>query len=153
MFSPPFYKIWDADSPSSVLATIERIACSIIINKPDVIFAHSEGGAAAVSTLLHRPLDVKCLFLLCPFPPFDTSGRRRLDGSSSDMPTLLQIPTLFLRGENDPLAHFVDMTKGVVGEKHLAIYSWNGGHSVPNSSERGLWTQIAQKMTEILDRE
>ena len=150
MFAPPFFKIWDGDSPSSILAATERIASSISTNDPDVIFAHSDGAAAALTTILHRSLHVKCLFLLCPFPPFDASGRSRLDGSLSDMPTLIRIPTLFLRGENDPLAHFVDMTKAVVDEKYLTMFSWNGGHSAPSSSERGLWAQMAQKLVEIL---
>lgn len=150
MFAPPFFKFWDGDSPSSVLAATERIASSISTNEPDVIFAHSDGAATALTTILHRSLHVKCLFLLCPLPPFDASGRRRLDGSLSDMPTLIRIPTIFLHGEEDPLAHFVDMTKGVLDEKNLTMFSWNGGHFAPSSRERSLWAQIAQKMVEIL---
>ncbi|KAF6223246.1 hypothetical protein HO133_000088 [Letharia lupina] len=151
-FSPPFYRHWDGDSPSSVLAAAELIASSVSTNKPDVIFAHSEGGAAALSTLLHRPLSVQCLVLLSPFPPFDASGRRRLDVSLSGIP-LVRIPTLFVRGESDPWAHFVALTEGLVDERNLTVYSWKGGHEVPNSSERGMWAQIAQKMVEILNKE
>ena len=66
------------------------------------------------------------------------------------MSTLIRIPTIFLRGEEDPLAHLVDMTKAVVDEKNLTMFSWNGGHSVPSSRERGLWAQMAQKLVEIL---
>lgn len=63
------------------------------------------------------------------------------------------IPTLFVRGESDPWAHFVALTEGLVDGRNLTVYSWKGGHEVPNSSERGMWAQIAQKMVEILNKE
>ena len=150
-FSPPYYKFWDGDSPSSVLAALELVSSSISINKSDVIFAYSDGAAAALSALLHRPHNVKCLVLLSPFPPFDASGRRRLDVSFAG--PQIHIPTLFMRGESDPFAHFVAMTQGLVDEKNLAVYSWNGGHEMPNSSERGMWGQIAQSLVMIMNKE
>lgn len=150
-FSPPYYKFWDGDSPSSVLAALELVSSSISINKSDVIFAYSDGAAAALSALLHRPHNVKCLVLLSPFPPFDASGRRRLDVSFAG--PQIHIPTLFMRGESDPFAHFVAMTQGLVDEKNLAVYSWNGGHETPNSSERGMWGQIAQSLVTIMNKE
>lgn len=125
------------------------MASSINTNDTDVIYAHSEGGAAVLSALLHRSHNVKCLVLASPFPPFDASGRRRLDVSTSGTP--IKIPTLFIRGQRDPLQHFVALAEGLVDKRYLTIYSWNGGHEVPNSSEGGLWSGIAQKLMEILD--
>ena len=66
---------------------------------------------------------------------------------------LVHIPTLFVRGESDPLAHFVTLTQGLVNERKLTIYSWDGGHEVPNSGERGMWAQMAQKVVEIINEE
>lgn len=151
MFSPPFYAFWDANSPSSVLAATELITGSISTNKPDVIFAYSEGAAAALSTLLHHPHNVKCLVLISPFPPFDASGHKRLDVSLSGTP--VHIPTLFVRAESDPFACIIALAKGLVNPRNLTVYSWNGGHEVPNSSERGMWAQIAQKVVEVLNKE
>ncbi|CAD6582476.1 MAG: hypothetical protein ASARMPREDX12_000951 [Alectoria sarmentosa] len=148
LFPPPFYKFWDGDSPSSVLAATDFIASSISYNKPDVIFAHSEGGAGALSALLRHPHNVKCLVLVNAFPPFDASGRRRLDVSISGTP--ISVPTLFVHGKSDPMGYFVNLTKGLVDERNLTTYSWNGGHEMPNSGERGMWAQIAQKAVEIL---
>lgn len=150
MFSPPFYKFWDSSSTSSVLAAIELVASSINTTDPDVIFAHSEGGAAALSALLRRSHNVKCLVLAAPLPPFDASGRRRLDVSISGTP--IKIPTLFIRGERDPLAHFVAFAEGLVDESCLTIYSWHGGHEVPNSSEGGMWAGIAQTLVDVLNK-
>lgn len=82
------------------------------------------------------------------FPPFDASGRRRLDVSISGTP--INIPTLFVHGKSDPMAYFVNLTKGLVDERNLTTYSWNGAHEMPNSGERGMWAQIAQKVVEIL---
>ncbi|KAK4695697.1 hypothetical protein P7C71_g2102, partial [Lecanoromycetidae sp. Uapishka_2] len=149
LFSPPFYKFWDGDSPSSVLAATDLIASSISTNDPDVIFAHSDGAAAALTTILYHPHNVKCLVLLCPIPPFDAEGRRRLDVSLSGSP-LIHTPTIFVRGESDPMAPFVAMTEGLVDKRNMTLYSYKGGHEVPNSSERTLWTRIAQKVVEIL---
>lgn len=151
LFSPPYYRFWDGDSPSSVLAAVELVSASISNRKTDVIFAHSDGGATALSAVLHHPHNVKCLVLVSPFPPFDASGRRRLDVSIAG--PLVHIPTLFVRGETDPLAHFVNMTRGLVDEKNLTLYSWNGGHESPNSSERGIWAQIAQSLVTIINKE
>ena len=150
LFSPPYFSFWDGDSPSSVLAAIELVSSSIDTNKTDVIFGVSDGGALALSALLHRAHNVKCIILITPFPPFDASGHKRLDVSMAG--PLVHIPTLFVRGESDPLAFFVDMAEGLVDEKNLKIYSWKGGHHPPNSSERGLWAQIAQDVIEILNR-
>ena len=150
LFPPPYYKFWDGDSPSSVLAAMELISSSIDANKTDVIFAHSDGGAAALSALLPRVHNVKCIILISPFPPFDVSGRKRLDVSMAG--PLVHIPTLLVRGESDPLAFFVAMTQGLVDKKNLRVYSWKGGHEPPNSSERGMWAQIAQDVVDILSR-
>ena len=150
LFSPPYYSFWDGDSPSSVLAAIELVSSSIDANKTDVIFAHSDGGAAALSALLHRAHNVKCVILISPFPPFDASGRKRLDVSMAG--PLVHIPTLLVRGESDPLAFFIGMAQGLVDEDNLTVYSWKGGHEPPNSSERGMWAQMAQDVVDILNR-
>ena len=150
LFSPPFYSFWDGDSPSSVLAAIELVSSSIDDNKTDVIFGVSDGGALALSALLHRAHNVKCIILITPFPPFDASGRKRLDVSMAG--PLVNIPTLLVRGESDPLAFFVAMAEGLVDEKNLKVYSWKGGHDPPNASERGLWAQVAQDVVQILNR-
>lgn len=125
------------------------MSSSINTNEPDVIFAHSEGGAAVLSALLNRSHNVKCLVLAAPWPPFDANGRKRLDVSLSGAP--IKIPILFIRGESDPFAHFVSLAKGLVGEEFLTIYTWSGGHEVPNSSEGGLWAGIAQKLVDTLN--
>ena len=65
---------------------------------------------------------------------------------------LVHIPTLFIRGETDPLGFFVAMAKGLVDERNLTVYSWKGGHEPPNSSERGMWAQMAQDVGKILNR-
>ena len=134
-----------------MLAGIELVSSSISANKTDVILGHSDGGAAALSALLYRPHNVKCIILISSFPPFDASGRKRLDVSMAG--TLVHIPTLSVRGESDPLAHFVAMAEGLVEEKNLTIYSWNGGHEPPNSSERQMWAQMAQNVVKIVNRE
>ena len=82
-------------------------------------------------------------------PPFDVSGRSRLDVSLSGTP--IKIPTLFIRGKSDPYAHFVSLTKGLVDERYLTIYSWSGGHEVPNSSEGSMWAGIAQNILDTLN--
>ncbi|KAM0797661.1 Alpha/Beta hydrolase protein [Usnea florida] len=150
LFSPPYYSFWNGDSPSSVLAAIDLVSSSIDADNVDIIFAHSDGGAAALSALLHRAHNVKCIILISPFPPFDASGRKRLDVSMAG--PLVHIPTLLVLGESDPLAFFVAMAKGLVDEKNLTVYSWKGGHEAPNSSERGMWAQMAQDVVQILDR-
>ena len=66
---------------------------------------------------------------------------------------LIHIPTLFVRGKRDPMAHFVTLTEGLLDESKMTAYSWNGGHEPPNSGERGLWAQMAQRLLEILDQE
>lgn len=149
LFAPPFYNIWDADSPPSVLATMDLIASAIRTHDPNIVVAHSDGGAAALSALLHRPHNVKCLVLVAPFPPFDAAGRRRLDVSLAGKP-LVRIPTLFVRGESDPWAYFVALTEGLIEKSHLAVFPWSGGHEVPNSSERAMWARLAQKLVGIL---
>ncbi len=150
-FLPPFYRFWDGDSPASVLAAIELIASTISTINPEIIFAHSEGGAAALTAMLHRSHNVKCLILVSCSPPFDESGQRRLDVSVSG--SRIPIPTLFVRGEGDLLKHLVTLAEGLVEKKHLTVYSWKGGHEVPNSSERGMWAQIAQKLVEIVNKD
>ena len=148
MFSPPFYQFWDADSPSSVLAAFELIASSTKTNEPDVIFAHSEGAAAALSTVLQRSHSVKSLVLVSPFPPFDASGSKRLDFSLAGSPIV--IPTFFVHGERDPFAQIVALTKGLVSKEHLVSHSWKGGHEIPNSSEQGMWVEIAKELIQSL---
>lgn len=129
---------------------MDYIASSININKPDMIFAHSDGAAAVLSTLIHRPCTVKCLILNSPFPPFDRSGTRRLDISLTGTP-LVHIPTLLIRGKHDLMAHFVSYAHGLVNEKDLTVYTWDGGHGVPNSGEREVWAQIAQEAVDIVN--
>ena len=126
---------------------MDVIASSISINKADVIFAHSEGAAAALSTVLHRSPDIKCLVLVAPFPPYDASGSKRLDYSLSGTP--IKIPTLFIHGESDLLGHLVALAKGLVNKGDLTVYSWKGGHGIPNSSEQGIWSGIAQKLVKL----
>ena len=150
LFSPPYYNVWNGDSPSSVLAAMDLVSSSIDANNVDIIFAHSDGGAAALSALLHRAHNVKCIILISPFPPFDASGRKRLDVSMAG--PLVHVPTLLVRGETDPFAFFVAMAKGLVDEKNLTVYSWKGGHEPPNSSERGMWAQMAQDVVQIINR-
>ena len=130
---------------------MDYIASSIDINKPHIIFAHSDGAAAVLSTLLHRSCTVKCLILASPFPPFDQTGTRRLDVSLTGAP-LFNIPIILVRGNQDLMAHFVTFAQELVNEKSLTVYSWEGGHGVPNSSERGMWAQIAQEAVEIVNR-
>ena len=130
---------------------MDAVASSIDTNKPDVIFAHSDGGAAVLSALLYRSCTVKCLVLISCIPPFDRSGSKRLDISLSGIP-LIHTPTLFIYGEKDPLAHFVNLTKELVSEENLVMYSWDGGHSVPNSGQRGVWEQVARKTVEIVNK-
>lgn len=151
LFGPPYYKFFDQDSPSTVVQGMDYIASSINTNKPDIIFGHSEGAAAILSTLLHRSCTVKCLILVSPFPPFDESGTRRLDISLTGAP-LVNMPVLLVRGNQDLMAHFVTFAQELVNKKNLTVYSWDGGHSVPNSSERGLWAQIAQEAVQIVNR-
>ena len=148
-FSPPFYTFWDGDSPSSVCGAMEFIASSISCIKPDVIFAHSEGGAAVLSAVLYHPHNVKCLVLVSCSPPFDESGERRLDASSHGTP--IRIPMLSVRGTGDPLGQIVTLTENLVDKSCLVKYSWRGGHEVPNSTERSLWAQIAQDLVEIVN--
>ena len=131
---------------------MDLIASAIRTHDPAVVFAHSDGGAAALSTLLHRPHNVKCLVLVAPLPPFDAIGRRRLDVSVTGKP-LVQVPTLFVRGESDPLGPLIALTEGLVEQGQLTVYPWNGGHNVPNSSERAMWARMAQKVVSILRQE
>ena len=131
---------------------MDLIASTICTNDPDVVFAHSDGGAAVLSTLLYHPHNVKCIILISPFPPFDVTGRQRLDVSLAGKP-LVHIPTLFVRGESDPWAHIIAMTKGLVDERHLTMYPWSGGHEIPNSSERDMWAQMAQKLVKIVNED
>ena len=51
------------------------------------------------------------------------------------------------------MGHFVTLAEGLVDKSNLTVYSWKGGHEVPNSSERGMWAQIAQKLVAIVDKE
>ena len=82
-------------------------------------------------------------------PPFDASGSKRLDVSLSGTP--IRIPTLFVHGESDPFGHFVALTKGLVSKGDLTVYSWKGGHEIPNSSEQGIWLGIAQKLMKLTE--
>lgn len=136
--------------PSSVLAARELIDSSVRSSKPDVIFAHSEGGAAVLSALLHNEFDLKCLVLVSCSPPFDSSGQRRLDFSVAGAP--IHIPTISVRGDGDPLGHFANLAEGLVDKSNLTTFSWRGGHEVPNSSEGSLWAQIAQRLVEITNK-
>ena len=77
---------------------MDYVAEELRSNGPfDVIFAFFEGAAQALSTLLHRKADLKCLVLVVPFPPFDTSGGKRLDTFLCKGP-LVYVPTVFIYG-------------------------------------------------------
>ena len=86
--------------------------------------------------------------LVSPFPPFDASGSKRLDFSLSGSP--ISVPTFFVHGERDPFAQIVALTKGLVNRENLVFHSWKGGHEIPNSSEQGMWVEIAKELTQSL---
>lgn len=86
--------------------------------------------------------------LVSPFPPFDASGTKRLDFSLSGSP--IGIPTFFVHGQGDPFAPIVALTKGLVNKDSLVSHSWKGGHEIPNSSEQGLWVEIAKELVQSL---
>ena len=75
IFPGPFYSYYDARSPTSVCGAIDRIAEYIVTNGPyDGVIAVSEGGAAALSALIAHDLEIKCMLLFMPMPPFDVLG-------------------------------------------------------------------------------
>ena len=86
--------------------------------------------------------------LVSPFPPFDASGSKRLDVSLSGSP--ISIPTFFVQGEHDPLAQIVALAKGLINKENLVFHSWKGGHEIPNSSEQGMWVEIAKELIQSL---
>ena len=105
--SPPYHLNSDVDDPSSVLHTINLIANKLDTDGPfHCILAHSEGAAAALSTVLYRPYKIKRLILVAPFPSFDAVGQNWLDASQCGGP-VVRVPSVVVHGKHDPYESIV----------------------------------------------
>ena len=153
LFSPPFYAHWSADTPSSVREAVARVENEIETNGPyDGIFAHSEGGALALSAMLDPKKKIsglKFLLLANALPPFESSGYRRLDSSMTDGPQV-HIPTVFITGQQDLFKPLVALTLSMIEPAKLSLVKWDGGHEVPNSAAKATWVEVAQEVKAIL---
>ncbi|KAL9102128.1 MAG: hypothetical protein Q9163_002689 [Psora crenata] len=111
VFSPPFFNFWHGNSPQTVINAVQRIKNTMADKGPfDGVFGVSEGGAALLSALMQEELQsfgLKFIVLVAPTPPFESSGRRRLDVSQTGR-AMIEIPTIFITGAYDPLRPLPD---------------------------------------------
>ncbi|KAL8832588.1 MAG: hypothetical protein Q9191_000157 [Dirinaria sp. TL-2023a] len=145
IFSPPFHKFWQANSPESVVAAVQQIKETLLNKGPfDGAFAFSEGAAALLSALIQDGMQAsvpKFLVLVAPFPPFDISGRQRLDHSMTERP-IVEIPTILIEGAEDPFRPLVHLAIALLPHDRTTVIEWGGGHAVPNSRENLLWEMV-----------
>ena len=121
--SPPYHLNSDVDDPSSVLHTINLIANKLDTDGPfHCVLAHSEGAAAALSTVLHRPHEIQCLILVAPFPPFDAVGQNRLDASQCRGP-IIHVPSVVVHGKHDPYESIVAQATSLLDFQESVTFS------------------------------
>lgn len=129
-----------------MLAAVDQIKKALIDDGPfDGAFAFSEGAAALLSALIQdgmQPFVPKFMVLVAPFPPFEVSGRQRLDGSKTEGP-IVQIPTILIEGAEDPFRPLVILAKSLLPKDRTTVIEWGGGHAVPSSRENLLWEKVA----------
>ena len=130
-----------------MLAAVHQIKKTLTDEGPfDGAFAFSEGAAVLLSTLLQDGMQstvLKFMVLVAPFPPFEVSGRQRLDLSKTKGP-IFHIPTILIEGAQDPFRPLILLAKDLLPQDKTTVIEWTGGHAVPNSGETWLWEKAVE---------
>lgn len=131
----------------------------------DGVIAISDGAALAATVMIHdanlnyhgqdgidptpRYRHFRFAIFIAPFPPYDSTGRKRLDIRLAGSPQI-HCPTIHIVGNFDPFLSVVRLTQGLCDSDKMAVIQWDGQHSTPGSSERPVCRKVASKLKEAL---
>ena len=148
-FSPPFFKFFGAEQPSSVLEVALRIKAKFEKDGPfHGAFAFSEGAATLLSALVQHKLPLQFMILIAPLLPFDLGGRCRLKVDQIKEP-VFDVPTIVIQGQCDVIGGLTQLVHGLLDSDKTLTIEWDGGHEVPNSGEKWLWDKVITEIARI----
>lgn len=169
IFPPPFFNQWDPTSPSSVLSARAHLVNKLREDGPfDGVLAVSDGAALAATVMIndasiqyrgHDGIDptpvsqhFRFAILIGAFPPFDSTGQRRLDIRLAGRPQI-HCPTIHVVGNFDPFKSLISLTEGLCDPDQTTVVRWDGKHDTPGWSERSVCRQVVSELKKALGME
>lgn len=62
---------------------------------------------------------------------------------------LIHIPTFFIAGQQDTFQPLAALTLSLIEKTKLSPIEWEGGHEVPISAAKRIWSRVAQEVQKV----
>lgn len=166
LFAPPFFNQWDPTLPSSVLSARAHLVNKLRAEGPfDGVLAFSDGAALAATVMIHdasichhefdgidptpASQHFKFAIFIASFPPYDSTGRKRLDVRLAGGPQI-HCPTIHIVGNMDPFRSLARLTQELCDRDTTSVVRWDGHHEAPGWSKRSVCATVASELKEAL---